>query len=451
MQIENVNVEALVAYERNAKTHPPEQLAQLVASIEAFGFTSPILVGGNNVIIAGHGRLAAAKQAGLTEVPIIRLGHLTETQQRALVIADNKIAENGGWDEALLADELRALDDLNFDLELLAFDETELSALMQEDLAGEADPALPGDPDHIPEPEVEAITRPGDVWELGAHRLICGDSTEAHVLSKLCGNASVDLVWTDPPYNVNYSSGAGSIKNDNLSASDFGALLEAALQSAEQVMRPGAAIYVAHADTEGFTFRAAFAAAGFKLSGCLVWVKPTLVLGRSDYQWRHEPILYGWKLGAAHDWFGGRAQTTVLESETSPVRIQEDKSLHIDIGDETLVITGKNLSVQSLEGSVLRCAKPARNADHPTMKPVSLVQRMVENSSEPGAVVLDIFAGSGSTLIACETAGRRGRGVELDPKFCDVIVRRWQEFTGREARLAGSGVSFAEACERAAA
>lgn len=436
-----VSPDELRPYEKNAKTHPPEQLAQIAASIEEFGFTSPILVGPDNVVIAGHGRLQAAKNIGLTEVPIIRLAHLSEAQRRALVIADNRIAENGGWDEDLLREELAGLKASEIDLDLLAFSDDELEALLS---GTEPQEAPPGDPAHVPELEETPVSQPGDIWVLGDHRLVCGDATDAGALLSLLDGEAVDLVWTDPPYNVNYEGSAGKIKNDNLGAGEFGDLLHGAFTAAFAVMREGAPIYVAHADTEGQAFRSAFSEAGFKLAGCLVWVKPSLVLGRSDYQWRHEPILYGWKPGAAHTWFGGRAQTTVFEDETAPVRVQEDGTLHIDVGDETLVIEGEGISIRSVAGSIIRHEKPARNGEHPTMKPVGLVQRMLENSCAPGGVVLDPFSGSGSTLIACEMTGRRGRAVELDPRFCDVIVRRWQELTGSDATLAAGGATFAE-------
>ena len=441
LKVRMVKVAKLAPYAGNARLHPDWQVAQIAASIAEFGFCNPILVGGDGVIIAGHGRLLAAERLGLDSVPVIELGHLTPVQQRALVIADNKIAENAGWDEELLRSELAALQASGFDLDVVGFSEADLDEL----LAGFEDDALPadlGDPDFVPETPPAPVTRPGDVWVLGSHRVICGDSTDAAVVERVC-DGLVDACWTDPPYNVAYESRAGSIQNDDLSATDFRRLLVSAFSVAHGVMRGGAPIYVAHADTEGIAFRGAFRDAGFKLSGCLVWVKPSLVLGRSDYQWRHEPILYGWKPGAAHAWFGGRAQTTVFEGGGEPVRVMPDGTVQVDVGDQTIVIKGDGLSLETHDGSVVRVDKPGRSAEHPTMKPVALIERMLENSTRPGDVVLDPFGGSGSTLIACHVGRRYARLVELDPKFCDVIVDRWQTFTGGQKAVRESdGVAF---------
>ena len=446
-----IATEVLVPYSRNARTHPEWQIAQIAASIAEFGFCNPILIGGDGVIIAGHGRLLAAQQLGLAEVPAVRLGHLSEAQRRALVIADNKIAENAGWDEEMLRAELAALQADGFDLDLVGFSEAELDELLAgSDIDGGL-PAALGDPDHVPDKPAEPVTRDGDIWLLGKHRVMCGDSTSQEALEALVGSDPVHACWTDPPYNVDYEGAAGKIANDSMSATEFRRFLFGAFSAAFGVMRKGAAIYVAHADTEGLNFRAAFRDAGFKLSGCLVWVKPSLVLGRSDYQWRHEPILYGWKPGATHRWFGGRAQTTVTEAEGAPVRVMPDGTVQIDVGDQTLVIKGEGLSLEAADGSVLRVDKPARNGEHPTMKPVALIERMLANSTRPGDLVLDPFGGSGSTLIACHGMRRYARLMELDPKFCDVIVARWQEFTGLRAVRESDGAAFDDLRPKAAA
>ena len=434
--------EQLVPYARNARTHPEWQIAQIAASISEFGFTNPLLIGEDYVIIAGHGRLLAAEQLGMAEVPVIVLGHLTAEQRRALVIADNKIAENAGWDEALLRAELAELQGEGFDLDVIGFSEEELNELLAgTDPDGGAPPAL-GDPDFVPEASPAPVSGPGDVWCLGDHRVICGDSTERAVADAVCAGELVHACWTDPPYNVDYEGSAGKIANDSMGASDFRRFLVSAFSRAFAVMRKGAAIYVAHADTEGLNFRAAFRDAGFKLSGGLVWVKPSLVLGRSDYQWRHEPILYGWKPGAAHRWFGGRAQTTVQEAPGQPIRVMPDGTVQVDLGDQVVVISGEGLALETVEGSVLRVDKPARSAEHPTMKPVALIARMLENSTRPGDLVFDPFGGSGSTLIACHKLRRKARLIELDPRFVDVIVERWQAYCGREAVLEGDGRTF---------
>lgn len=434
----------LVPYARNARTHPDWQIAQIAGSILEFGFTNPVLVGPDGVIIAGHGRLLAAQRLGLERVPVIVLGHLSEAQRRALVIADNRIAENAGWDEDLLRAELAALHDDGFDLDVLGFSDEDLAELLEGGLEEEALPAPPGDPEFVPDPPPEPVTRTGDLWILGEHRVLCGDATRAADLDRLAAGRLCDAMWTDPPYNVAYEGKAGRIANDDLSPGDFARFLVSAFSAAAAVLNPGAAVYVAHADTEGLAFRRAFRDAGFKLSGCLVWVKPSLVLGRSDYQWRHEPILYGWKPGAPHRWFGGRAKTTVFEKPGQPVRIMPDGTVQVDAGGQVLVISGRDLSVEAFDGSVIRAEKPARNAEHPTMKPVALVLEMLENSTRRGDLVLDPFGGSGSTLIACHRSGRAARLVELEPRFVDVIVERWQTFTGLRAVHEGDGRSFAE-------
>ena len=439
--VEMRTVDALIPYAGNARTHPPEQVAQIAASMRRWGFTIPVLVAEDGTIIAGHGRILAARQVGLTEVPVMVARGWSDEDRRLYTLADNRLAETSEWDADLLRLEIDQLlaDGLDDDLSQFGFSAAELDALLPGALV-ETGAGLTDD-DDVPEPPASSITKPGDVWLLGEHRLVCGDSTSADVLARACGGRSVDACWTDPPYNVAYSTSAGSIANDDLPDEDFRAFLVAAFAAAAQ-LRPGAPIYVAHADTEGLNFRAAFAAAGFKLSGCLVWVKSSLVLGRSDYQWRHEPILYGWKPGAAHDWYGGRKQTTV--SEGGQVRWMPDGTLHVDVAGQTLVIRGDGLEVDAIETSVVRVERPKKNPDHPTMKPVSLIALQLENSTKRGDVVLDPFGGSGSTLIACQKLGRVACLAELDPRYCDVIVRRWQEYTGGSAVLEADGCAFDE-------
>ncbi|WP_128515189.1 site-specific DNA-methyltransferase [Tabrizicola thermarum] len=444
LQVEYRETGALVPFVRNPRVHPDWQIAQIASSITKFGFVNPILVGADGVLIAGHGRLLAAQRLGLPQVPVIVLGHLSEAERRALVVADNRIAENASWDEELLRSILGELRDDGFDLDVVGFSETELAELLGDVEADEAEAGALGDEDFVPEPPPEPVTRTGDLWILGEHRVLCGDATRAADLQRLTDGRFCDAMWTDPPYNVAYEGKAGKIANDDLSATDFARFLVAAFSAAAQVLAPGAAVYVAHADTEGLAFRRAFRDAGFKLSGCLVWVKPSLVLGRSDYQWRHEPILYGWKPGAAHRWFGGRAKTTVFEKPGSPVRVMSDGTVQVDVGGQVLVISGRELQVEAHEGSVIRAEKPSRNAEHPTMKPVGLILEMIENSTRRGDVVLDPFGGSGSTLIACHRSGRSALLTELEPRYADVIVERWQTFTGQRAVLAGDGRSFAE-------
>jgi DNA modification methylase len=363
----------------------------------------------------------------------------SEPKKRAYMLADNKLALNAGWDTALLASELAGLKDLGFELGLVGFSEEELAELMGG--GGDAGP----DPDAAPEAPPTPVSVAGDTWLCGIHRVACGDSTVLEDVERATGGELVDAVWTDPPYNVNYESKlAGKIKNDSMDDGAFRAFLQDAFVSAFAVTKPGAAIYVAHADTEGLNFRAAFKAAGFKLSGCLIWAKNSLVLGRSDYQWQHEPILYGWKEGARHRWYGGRKKTTLQQLEGQAFVANEDGSWTVHLGGEALVIRGDNLTAEAVESTIIRVEKPGRSAEHPTMKPTELIARQLRNSTRAGDVVLDLFGGSGSTLIACETLGRAARLVELDPKFVDVIVRRWQEFTGGKATLEGDGRTFGE-------
>lgn len=399
--LENYPTDKLIPYARNSRTHNDEQIAQIVASIKEFGFTNPILIGGDDVIIAGHGRLLAAQRMGLKEVPVIRLPHLSETQRKALVIADNKIALNAGWDEEMLALEMKELSELDFDLDILGFSEEELKEL---DTFGEPAPEPQTEEDEIPELPTEAITKPGDIWILGNHRLLCGDTTLIDDVQKLMQNDVADMIFTDPPYNVNYGStmkdsiryhagslGGRKIMNDNL-GDGFAQFLTDALSNL--MLYCHGAAYVCMSSSELHTLYNSFINAGGKWSTFIIWAKNTFTLGRADYQRQYEPILYGWQADNKHYWCGDRNQSDVWEYN-----------------------------------------KPVKNDLHPTMKPVELVERAINNSSKPGDVVLDGFGGSGSTLIAAEKAGRKARLIELDPKFCDVIVKRWEEYSGNKAQL----------------
>jgi DNA modification methylase len=291
------------------------------------------------------------------------------------------------------------------------------------------------DPDDAPDAPAEPVTKTGDIWVMGPHRLVCGDSTMIDPLEMLMGSERADMCWTDPPYNVAYETKAGKTANDDLGDSEFRQFLVDAFTNAFCMLKPGAAIYVAHADTEGLNFRAAFAQAGFKLSGCLVWRKDSLVLGRSDYQWQHEPILYGWREGSRHKWYGGRKLTTVQEvGDGSPFTQQEDGRWTIRVGDRIMVVDGA-ATVEDMLPSVFNEPKPKRSEGHPTMKPVALIERMLRNNARPGDIVFDPFGGSGSTLIAAERLGMCARLCELDPGYCDVIVKRYEAYTGRKAEL----------------
>ena len=400
----------LLPYARNARIHTDAQVAQIAASIAEFGFTNPVLAGSDGVIVAGHGRLAAAQKLGIPTVPVVVLDHLTPTQRRALVIADNRIAENAGWDEAMLQVELAALQDDNFDLSLTGFDADALADL----LAGE-ETTTDGqtDDDAAPEAPESPVSRPGDLWICGDHRVLCGDATDADAYATLLGEGGkvrlADMVWQDPPYNVDYANTAKDklrgtnrpILNDNLGEGFYDFLL-AALTPALAHCR--GAVYIAMSSSELDTLQSAFRAAGGKWSTFIIWAKNTFTLGHADYQRQFEPILYGWPEGGKRHWCGDRDQ-----------------------------------------GDVWQIKKPHKNDLHPTMKPVELVERAIRNSSRPGDVVLDAFGGSGTTLIAAEKSGRRARLIELDPKYVDVIVCRWQEFVGGRATRQSDGVAFDQA------
>jgi site-specific DNA-methyltransferase (adenine-specific) len=391
--------ESLIPYARNSRTHSEEQVAQIAASIREFGFTNPVLIDAEGGIIAGHGRVLAARKLQLAEVPCLRLSHLTETQKRAYIIADNKLALNAGWDDELLALELAELGDLGFDLDLTGFSLDEINALMPEEIP----PGLT-DEDAVPEVQPEPISKPGDVWLLGKHRVMCGDSTSIEALEHLTQGQLVDMWLTDPPYNVAYegkTKEALKIQNDAMGDDAFRQFLRDACVAADAVMKPGAVFYIWHADSEGYNFRGACRDAGWQVRQCLIWKKSVLVMGRQDYHWKHEPCLYGWKDGAGHLWAADRKQTTVLEFD-----------------------------------------KPARNGEHPTMKPVAIFEYQMLNNTKGGDIVLDSFGGSGTTVIAAEKNGRVARAMELDPKYVDVIVRRWQEFTGKQATLESDGRTF---------
>jgi DNA modification methylase len=405
-KIEQWPTDRLVPYARNARTHTDSQVAQIAASIAEFGFTNPILAGSDGVIVAGHGRLAAALKLGIEMVPVVVLDHLTPTQRRALVIADNRIAENAGWDEAMLQVELIALQDDDFDLSLTGFDADALADLLA---GGETTNDGQTDEDAAPEVSEIPVSRPGDVWVCGEHRVLCGDATNADAYTTVLGDESAGMVFTDPPYNVNYANSAKdkmrgknrAILNDNLGDGFYDFLL-AALTPTLAHCRGG--IYVAMSSSELDTLQSAFRAAGGHWSTFVIWAKNTFTLGRADYQRQYEPILYGWTEGGERYWCGDRDQ-----------------------------------------GDVWQIKKPAKNDLHPTMKPVELVERAIRNSSRPSDVVLDPFGGSGSTLIAAEKSGRRARLIELDPKYVDVIVRRWQDYAGAQATRLADGVAFDQA------
>lgn len=441
MQIEHIAVTNLCPYERNSRTHSDAQVEQIAASIREFGFVNPVLIDENCRIIAGHGRVMAATKMGLADVPCLRLEGLTEAQIRAYVIADNKLAENAGWDMDLLRLEIGDLKELGFDLGLMGFAKLELGEMLAyiEPTDGKTDP------DAVPDVPAVPVTKPGDLWLLGHHRLLCGDSTLAADVARLMGGGAADMVFTDPPYNVDYQGSTKdklTIKNDKMSSEAFYCFLRDAFREAAAIVSPGAPIYVCHSDSEGLNFRRAMLDTGWLVKSLLIWVKNHFKLGRMDYHMRHEPILYGWRAGAAHRWYGGRKQSTVVEEMPGLVFQQEADGVEISFSDGIRSVAVKVPSYEvvgasdGIDATIWKVDKPLRNGDHPTMKPVEIPRRAIVNSSKNGGNIYEPFGGGGSTVIACEMLGRCCYVMELEPKYCDVIVTRWEQFTGRKAELA---------------
>ena len=384
-KMELVSIDKLIPYVNNARTHSAEQINKLRASIREFGFINPVIIDHEYNVIAGHGRICGAKAEGITEVPCVFVDYLTPAQKKAYILADNRMAMDAGWDEELLRVEIEALQADSFDVGLTGFDEKDIAELF----AGEDGDAQDDDFDVDEELQKPPVTKSGDVWLLGNHRLVCGDSTKEETYAVLMDGKKANLVVTDPPYNVNYEGSAGKIQNDSMNEEAFEKFLFDAYTQMYGAMAEDSSIYVFHSDSHGLAFRKAFEDAGFYLSGCCIWKKQSLVLGRSPYQWQHEPCLYGWKKKGKHQWYSDRKQTTIWEFD-----------------------------------------KPKKNGDHPTMKPIPLIAYPIKNSSMSNCIILDPFGGSGSTLIACEQLGRICHTIELDEKYCDVIVKRYIEQVG---------------------
>lgn len=386
-QMELVPTDKLIPYVNNARTHSAEQVNKLRASLREFGFINPVIVDKDLNVIAGHGRILAAKEEKIPEVPCVYVDYLTEAQKKAYILADNRMAMDAGWDEELLRVEIEALQAEAFDVSLTGFDEKEISDLFKDsDGTGAED----DDFDLSAALEQAAFVEQGDVWTVGRHRLMCGDATITEDVQKLMDGKKANLILTDPPYGVSFQSADGlSIQNDSIKGEEFYQFLLAAMQNMVSVLEPGGAAYVFHADTEGLNFRRAFVDAGLHLAGCCIWVKNSLVLGRSDYQWQHEPVLYGFLKNGKHSWYSDRKQTTIWNFD-----------------------------------------KPKRNQNHPTSKPLDLLAYPIGNSTQTNAIVLDTFGGSGSTLMACEQTNRICYTMELDPKYASVILRRYVEDGG---------------------
>ena len=382
-----VDINKLVPYANNARIHNKEQILKLRSSLREFGFVNPVIIDREYNVLAGHGRIMAAKEEGIAEVPCVYADHLTEAQKKAYILADNRMALDAGWDEELLSVEMQELQELGFNLSMTGFDEKELTDLLSVDADGEA---KEDDFDLSTALEKAAFVQRGDIWTVGRHKLMCGDATSAEDVSALMGDTKANLILTDPPYGVSFKSASGlTIQNDSMKNEEFYTFLLSSFQRMAEHLEKGSSAYVFHADTEGLNFRKAFIDAGFHLAGCCIWVKDSLVLGRSDYQWQHEPVLYGFMQNGKHKWYSDRKQTTIW---------------HFD--------------------------KPKRNANHPTSKPLDLLGYPIGNSTQENAVVIDTFGGSGSTLMACEQMNRICYMMELDKKYASVIPRRYIEDTG---------------------
>ena len=385
-EMELVSIDKLVPYINNARTHSKEQINKLRASLREFGFINPVIIGRDYGIIAGHGRVMAAREEGISEVPCVFVDHLTEAQKKAYIIADNRMALDAGWDEEILRVEIEALQAEAFDISLTGFGDDEISDIFGKDKNGVED----DDYDLTAALEKAAFVEKGDVWVVGRHRLVCGDATSADDVAILMDGKKANLIVTDPPYGVSFKSTSGlTIKNDSMKDEEFYNFLHKSFENMVAHLESGGSAYVFHADTEGLTFRKAFIDAGFHLAGVCIWAKNSLVLGRSDYQWQHEPVLYGFLQNGKHRWYSDRKQTTIWNFN-----------------------------------------KPKRNENHPTSKPLDLLSYPIRNSSQENAIIIDTFGGSGSTLMACEATNRICYTMELDEKYASVILRRYVEDTG---------------------
>lgn len=391
-QMQLVDINKLIPYVNNARTHSPEQITKLRSSLREFGFVSPVIIDREYNILCGHGRVCAAKEEGVNEVPCVFVEHLSEAQKKAYILADNRMSLDAGWDDELLKVEMASLQEMGFDIGITGFDESELADLFAD---GDKTSAKDDDFDLTAALEKASFVQRGDIWTVGRHRLMCGDATSAEDVAALMNGTKANLILTDPPYGVSFRSSSGlTIQNDSMKNEEFYNFLLSAFQRMVEHLESGGAAYVFHADTEGLNFRRAFVDAGLHLAGCCIWVKDSLVLGRSDYQWQHEPVLYGFLQNGKHKWYSDRKQTTIWNF-----------------------------------------AKPKRNADHPTSKPLDLLSYPIGNSTQENAVVIDTFGGSGSTLMACEKMNRICCTMELDEKYASVILRRYVEDTGDADRV----------------
>ena len=431
IQIEQWPIERLRPYAHNPRKND-DAVPRMVEVLKEFGFRVPVLVD-------GHLRLKAALAMNMATVPVVVAHDLTPEKIRAIRILLNRSATWADWDDDLLLRELQALQSADFDLRLTGFDSRELDDM----LMAMSEPGR--DPDRVPAEPEDPVVRDGEIWICGRHRVMCGDARSMADARRLMAGADADMIWTDPPYNVDYSGKAGKIKNDKMSEGEFEGFLLSVHGVMHEALRLGGGIYISHAEAgDGMVFRRVFLATGFRLSACLIWRKHTAVLGRGDYQFSHEPILYGWKRGAGHRWYGDRKQRSVLELDQPGMRDMGDGSFEFVLDGRMYRLTGEALRVEEIPTTVLEVPKPARSTLHPTTKPVALIERMVANSSPRGGVVADFFGGSGSTLMACERLGRSARLMEIEPKYVQVILERWQEYSGEAATRENDGRTLAE-------
>lgn len=407
----NIAIAELTPYERNARTHSDEQLDKIKNSINEFGFVSPVIIDENNMILAGHGRVEAARMAGLTEVPYRQVENLTEDQKKAYILADNKLSDMAGWDLDLLNEELASIE---LDMADFGFDEIieEDVEIIEDDFDEEED-------------KVAAVAKTGELYQLGEHRLLCGDSTSEEDVYRLMNGELADLVQTDPPYNVDVSNSDGlTIENDNMSDLEFSDFIDAAFYNLSRSLKEGGAFYVWHATRSVVAFKTALESNSLEVKQELIWNKNQLVMGRQDYQWKHEPCFYGWRSGASHYFINDRTQTTVID----------EKPLNLDtLTKEQAVKLLKRVLTIEKDSTVVNFDKPKHNDLHPTMKPLDLIAYQIKNSSRKGEIVLDLFGGSGSTMMACEQLGRKCYMMEYDPHYIDVIIARWEKMTGQKA------------------
>jgi len=391
MKIELADINSIKPYENNPRKLSETAIEKVAMSLKEYGFRQPIVVDKDRIIVVGHTRFRASKKLGLKEVPITIAANLTSEQINAYRIADNRTADESEWDSELLKMEIKELELKDFNLDLLGFNEDQLNDILFEEKQGLTDE------DEVPETPEEPISKLGDIWNLGKHKLICGDSTKLETYEKLFGDNKADLYLTDPPYNVAYvgkTKDKLTIQNDKQTDDEFIQFLNQAFIAVDSVLKMGGSFYIWHSDTEGLNFRLACIEAKWRLRQTLIWSKNSMVMGRQDYHWQHEPCLYGWKEGSSHSWHSDRKQTTIIKHD-----------------------------------------RPTQSKLHPTMKPVGLMEYLINNSSKQEDIILDSFLGSGSTLIACEKLDRICYGIELDPKYCDVIVKRWEQFTGLKGKL----------------